>query len=220
MLEVIPAILTDDPRELKEKIRQVARLHESYGEVKRVQVDIVDGVFAKNHTVGLEALESIETSLGLDVQLMTKDPTNWVEKSVRAMAGRIIGQIEMMPSQEAFVRKVTEVGQQVGLAIDLPTPVSNLDQNILMDVDVVLVMSVKAGFGGQKFDEKALKKIKDLDKIRAHDKAPFKICVDGGINFGNIKLVVEAGADEVAVGKSLFDGDITQNIEKLKKNAS
>lgn len=212
MVDVIPAILTSDPRELEEKIRSLE------GVANRVQIDIIDGVFAENKTVALEALDGIETSALLDIHLMTKDPVTWVEKAVRALADRIIGQIEMMVSQEEFVGKVTETGTHVGLAIDIDTPVSSLDPVILNNLDVVLVMSVKAGFGGQKFSPAVLEKIKELDEIRARDNTQFRICVDGGIDAGNIKEVIKAGADEVAVGKSLFEGSMQENIEKLKKS--
>lgn len=221
MVDIIPAILTNDPKELEEKIRKlegVARLAEGDPRrTKRVQVDIVDGVFTENKTVFPEALESMETNVLLDIHLMTKDPVTWVEKCTRAMADRIIGQIEMMSSQEEFVGKVTEAGGHVGLAIDLDTPVASLDPVILNNLDVVLVMSVKAGFGGQKFDNSALQKIKELDQIRARDDTPFRICVDGGIGADNIKKVGEAGADEVAVGQSLFEGNLSDNIQELKK---
>lgn len=211
MVEIIPAILTDDTEELEHKIRQVAR-----GEVKRVQIDIVDGIFADNRTVGLEAVAPIETELLLDVQLMVKEPVDWVERCIQAMADRIIGQVEMMASQSEFVGRVTEFGHQVGLALDIDTPVSAMDPTILNNLDVVLVMSVKAGFGGQEFRKSALEKIRQLDEIRVRDDTPFRICVDGGVRPEHIAQLRQAGVDEVAVGSWLFEGDIAENIEKLK----
>lgn len=210
MLEVIPAILTNDPKELEEKISRLEGL------VKRVQVDVVDGVFAQNRSIGLEALTNIDTSLLIDVHLMTKDPIDWIEKSVRAMADRIIGQVEMMSDQFVFASKVQELGHQAGLAIDLDTPVSSIDPTVLINLDVILVMSVKAGFGGQAFEKSAIRKIKDLDELRAKEATPFRICVDGGINISNIKYIKEAGADEVAIGHLLFEGDLEENIAKLE----
>lgn len=213
MLEIIPAILTNNPQELEDKIRKVEGL------VRRIQIDIVDGVFASNKTVSLDAVANIDTSLLLDIQLMTKDPVDWVERAVRAMADRVIGHIEMMSDQMEFVAKVQETGEKIGLAVDLSTPVSALDSLVLNNLDVVLVMSVKAGFGGQEFDESVIGKIKQLDEIRARDDTPFQICVDGGINEENIAKVRQAGADEVVVGHSLFSGDITERVEVLRKAA-
>lgn len=217
MFEIIPAILTNNPKEFEEKTQALGGL------VNRVQIDIVDGVFADNKTVSLEAVASVikdlETNISFDVHLMTKDPVDWVERAAGAMAERIIGQIEMMSSQVEFIGKVTETGEKVGLALDLPTPVSALDPAVLNNLDVVLVMSVKAGFGGQEFDEGAVEKIKQLDEIRVRDDTPFKICVDGGINEENIAKVRQAGADEVAIGHSLLGEDIGERLETLRKAA-
>lgn len=214
MMEIIPAILTNNPKELQEKIALIE------GKVKRVQIDIIDGVFANNKTVGLEVLEGLETKLLIDVQLMVKEPVDWIEKSVRAMADRIIGQVEMMSDQAEFVRRVQDVAHSVGLAIDLDTPVSAIDPLLLPNLDVVLVMSVKAGFGGQEFSEIAIEKIRELDEMRKSDMLNFRICVDGGINSENINSVADAGADEVVVGHSLFEGEIEENLEKLRQAVS
>lgn len=218
MIEIIPAILTNDPRELKDKIRLVerARLAEDV-ESRRVQVDIVDGIFANNRTVALESLEGIATEALLDIHLMVHEPNSWVERVVRALADRVIGQVEMMSDQVRFIGHVQEMGSKVGLALDLPTPVSAIDPAILNNLNVVLVMSVKAGFGGQEFSKSALEKIKALDEIRSRDNTPFRICVDGGVNAQNIGGIRRAGADEVAIGQSLFAGDLAENIERLKK---
>lgn len=209
MLEIIPAILTNDPEELEAKIKQLEGL------VERVQIDIIDGVFADNKTIGLEALENLETNLLLDIHLMTKEPVEWVEHCVRAMADRIIGQVEMMSDQIEFVGRITKAGVKVGLALDLETPVSKLDPVILKDLDTVLTMSVKAGLGGQKFEQMPLEKIRELDEIRLRDTTPFRICVDGGITPEHVQEIKEAGADEIVVGSSLWEGDIAHKLEVL-----
>lgn len=214
MLEVIPAILTNDRIELEEKISMLD------GVTQRVQIDIVDGVFANNRTIDPDILGEIETSSKIDFHLMTKEPIDWVERCVRGLADRIIGQIEMMSSQVEFVGKVQEVGGfGVGLAIDIDTPISKLDSVILSNIDVVLVMSVKAGFGGQKFDDRALDKIRGLDEIRIRDATPFKICVDGGVNESNISKLRREGADEVVIGSHFFGEELRTHLEKLRKAA-
>jgi len=213
MIQIIPAILSNDIKEVGEKLAQAE------GVGGKIQIDVIDGVFANNKTVDPSALEFIETDLKLDFHLMTKEPIDWVERAVRGMADRIIGQVEMMTDQVGFVGKVSEVGLSVGLAIDLPTSISKLDPTILTNLDVVLVMSVPAGFGGQEFDRRALAKIKELDEIRIRDDTPFKICVDGGINTNNISDVVKAGADELVIGEGLFAGNIKENIDSLMKAA-
>jgi ribulose-phosphate 3-epimerase len=125
----------------------------------------------------------------------------------------------MMPSQREFVEKVTAMGIDVGLAIDLNSPVEAIDKSILTDLDVVLVMSVEAGFGGQKFDPGCIDKIAELASIKRQDATPFKICVDGGETLDTIDDVVKAGADEVVVGRRLFEGNIRENINRFMESA-
>ncbi len=187
--------------------------------VERAQIDIIDGVFAKNKTIDPSTLENLDLDLNLDFHLMVKEPINWVERCVRGGADRIIGQIEMMTDQTGFVGKVQEVGKYVGLAIDLKTPVTSIDETIINNLDAVLVMSVAAGFGWQEFDLSALLKINELDKIRERDKTPFRIIDDGGVTMEWIDEVHRAGVDEVVIGKRLFEGDLKTNIEKFTKAA-
>jgi ribulose-phosphate 3-epimerase len=209
MVQIIPAILTNNPQDLEDLLSQAE------GVVDRVQIDIIDGVFADNKTVHPSAFEKITTSLNLDFHLMTKEPINWVEAATRAMADRIIGQVEMMESQTGFIEKVQEVGLLAGLAIDLDTPVSEVDSVVLASLDVVLVMGVPAGFGGQEFNNSALTKIKTLDRIRKEEELRFSICVDGGVTEKSIADIVKAKADEVVIGKKIFEGGLKKNIEKL-----
>lgn len=213
MIEIIPAILTNDSSELREKL-------EALGEaVERVQIDIIDGVFADNKTILPDVLANEETNLLIDFHLMTKEPVFWVERCVRGMADRIFGQIEQMSSQTEFIGKVQEVGAKVGLALDLDTQVEKIEPEVFLNLDAVLVMSVKAGFGGQEFDGRVIDKIKKLDEIRSRDATPFNICVDGGINESNIGVVVKAGANEVAVGQYLFKEDLVTHVRKLMEAA-
>ena len=211
MIRVIPSILTNDPNELKEMIAQAE------GATDFVSIDIIDGKFADNKTIDPIVLADVDTNLKLDFQLMVNEPVNWVEKCASAGAERIIGHIEEMGDQIEFVGKVQEVGASVGLGIDIETPVSEIDPTILTNLDAVLVMSVPAGFGGQKFDKRALKKVKELGEIKVRDDTPYKIHVDGGISFDNISKIIKAGADEVSVGRRLFEGNLKENIDKFIK---
>ena len=213
MVKIIPAVLTASPDELRRLIAQAEEVSD------RIQIDIVDGQFAANKTIDPSILEEIDTNLKIDFHLMTKEPIDWIERCVRGMADRIIGQIEMMKSQIEFVGKVQGVGASAGLAVNIDTPIEKLDPSILNDLDVVLVMSVQAGFAGQEFDRRALDKIKRLDGIRERDDTAFKICDDGGITFDNIRKAEIRGVDEVIIGKRLFEGDIKANIENFMKKA-
>lgn len=198
-MDIIPAILTDSAEELEEKIR----VFEIMGKFKKLHLDIIDGEFAENKTVSLEAVAAIETSMAYDIHLMVSEPVLWVERCVLASAERVIGQIEKMGDQEVFVKKVLEAGLKPGLAVDLETPIERLDPMVISELDAVLLMGVRAGFGGQEFNPITLDKIEKLGLLRDAEGASFKICVDGGINSQNIKQAEEAGADEVAVGEAL-----------------
>lgn len=210
---IIPAILTKDLGEAVEKLNLLS------GVCERVQVDILDNVFANNLTIDPSQLADIETNLFIDYHLMVKEPIDWVDRCIDGQADRIIGQIEMMWSQKLFIEEVKERGLGVGLALDIDTPVEKLDPAVLYAVDVVLVMSVKAGFGGQEFSPNALGKIKELDHIRARDELSFTICDDGGMTLENSDDVHVLGVEEIAVGKRIFEGDIRTNIKEFKKAA-
>lgn len=213
MIKIVPSVLSNDPAEVR------VLLSRCEGVVDSVSIDIIDGKFADNKTIEPSILADFDTTLKIDYQLMVHEPINWIERCVHGQADRIIGHIELMRDQVEFVGKVQEVGLSVGLALDLPTQVYRLDPTILTNLDVVLVMSVPAGFGGQKFDDRALEKISKLDEIRVRDRTPYKIQDDGGITFDRIDDVRLAGVDEVSIGRKLFDGDLKQNIEKFTKAA-
>ena len=213
MIEIIPAILTDNIEELREKIGSVE------GKAERVQIDIIDGEFADNKTIDPSQLEGITTKLNLDYHLMVIEPIKWIDKCVKAGADRIIGHIEEMTSQEDFVSAVEDAGVSAGLAVDLDTPISDLDKKALKRVDVVLIMSVRAGFGGQEFDNNAIDKIYNLNKMRNEESFPFAICDDGGVTAENVDDSEESGVDEVAVGQRIFKGDLGDNLEKLFRAA-
>lgn len=207
-MEIIPGPLTNDLKELKEFFSRAE------GVVNRMQIDIVDGIFANNKTIDPSALEEVETNLFLDFHLMTKEPIYWVERCVRGQADRIIGQIEKMSDQLEFIGKIQEAGAECGLALDLATPLSYITPQTLNSIDVILVMSVPAGFAGQKFDNSVFEKIKKLNEIRKEEKARFRICVDGGITPGIVKELSKVGVDEIVVGKRIFEGDLKENIKK------
>ncbi len=203
---IIPSILTNDPNELSLLLSKAEDI------VERVQIDVVDHKFADNLTVDPEILKTAKTSLDLDFHLMVKNPIEWIDHCIQGGEHRIIGQIEEMESQKAFVEKViTE--SKAGLAVDLPTPIEKLDQEILSKVNVILLMSVKAGWGGQEFDLEVFTKIEKLDKLRKEMNLKFRICVDGGITKKLVDDMEKAGVDEVAIGRRILEGDLKENLK-------
>jgi ribulose-phosphate 3-epimerase len=213
MIEIIPAILTNDPDKLRDLLSKCE------GVVERVSIDIIDGQFADNKTIDPSLLEDIETNLKIDYQLMVKEPINWIERCVRGQADRIIGHVEQMQSQQDFVDKVMGERISVGLALDLPTPVSSLDKDVLSKLDTILVMSVPAGFGGQKFSDKAIDKIRELKKLRDEGGLNFKIQDDGGITLEKVDDIHFLGVDEVSIGRRILKGDLNANVKRFEKMA-
>lgn len=213
MIQIIPGPLSKTYNEI------VSYIEQSEDVVERFHVDIVDCVFADNQTVLPEDLQDIHTRLFLDYHLMVKEPIDWVDRSINGHADRIIGHIEMMGNQVEFVHRVTEEGFKVGLAIDIDTPVLAIEPDILGELDVVLIMCVKAGFGGQKFQKDSLKKIEEVAKLRQKENAAFYICVDGGETLETVGDVYKAGSDEVVIGKRLFDGDFATNRDRFLEAA-
>jgi len=204
---IIPAILTDD-------IDQLTSLEsKAEGVVDRIQIDVVDNKFAANSTVDPAVLKNIVTILNLDFHLMVKDPVDWIEHCVGGSKNRIIGQLEYMQSQKDFVEKVKTLGNLSGLGVDLATPLDRLDQAVLADIDVVLLMSVPAGFSGQEFNLSVWDKIKIVSDMRKKLNLKFKICVDGGVTKELVNQMEVSGVDEVAVGKRIFEPDLKENLK-------
>jgi ribulose-phosphate 3-epimerase len=217
MLTIIPAILTSQEQELEKLLSQVK------GKADRVQIDIIDGVFAKNKTIDPQVLQKINPPIALDFQLMVDEPIDWLKKCLRLsnhQEDRIIGQIEMMDDQVEFVEKVEETEALPGLGVDLTTPIADLNKDLLARVEVVLLMSVRAGFGGQKFDSRVWPKIAKLAKIRKEGNLDFKICVDGGADRKVISALVDQGVDEVAIGRRIFKGDVEKNMASYQAEVS
>lgn len=212
-MDIIPAILTSDPTELRDLVSKAD------GIVKRVHVDVIDGVFADNKTADPSVLNDLDHSLLMDFHLMVNEPVNWVEKCVRTGGDRIIGHIEMMTDISEFILEVTEAGLYAGIAFDIDTPISRIENRIIKDLDVVLVMSVPAGYGGQKFHREALGKIEELVEIRKDDETPFKICDDGGVTFEYMDDLAATSVDEVVIGQRIFQGDLAKNIAAYIKAA-
>ena len=198
MATIIPAILAKDISTFEEELKKVEMF------ATRVQMDVLDGKFIEEETVTPDVLLNIETETEIETHLMVEEPLNWVERCVAAGVTAIYGQVEKMSDKQAFITAVVEAGLRVGLAYDLATPLTGLEEWVNL-VDYVLLMGVPAGAQGQMFDEKVLEKI---EKVR--EMSPMvTIVVDGGINEENIKKCLELGGDkmEFAVGSGILNSD-------------
>lgn len=208
-MKIIPAILTDNESELDRLVL------DSDGKVDRIQIDIIDGVFANNKTIDPSILAKLNTNLNIDFHLMVKDPVSWIDKCGEKPGNRLIGQIEMMESQKEFVEEVKRKNMLVGLALDLSTLVDKLDQEVISKVDVILLMSVEAGWAGQEFNLDVWDKIGKVESLRRKLNLKFKICVDGGVTKELIQDMEKSGVDEVAIGKRIFEPDLKENLSLL-----
>lgn len=200
MAQIAPSILACDFARLGEDIKDVCDIGVDY-----LHIDVMDGAFVPNISFGsavMKSLNSIATA-PYDVHLMIENPDNLLEDFVTDNTAFITVHQEACKHLNRTVQHIHSLGVKAGVAINPATPVSVLE-NILGDVDMVLVMSVNPGFGGQKFIPVALEKIAQLDEIRKAKGYDFLIEVDGGAGTGNADALREAGCDVIVAGTAVF----------------
>ncbi len=217
MMILAPSMLSADFKELGKEIRTI----EENG-AKYLHFDVMDGIFVPSISFGMPVLESIRpgTSLVCDAHLMITEPIRYIEAFAKAGADLITIHLEACEDVEATIAKIRECGCKVGISICPETPVSSL-KDLVDKVDMVLVMSVHPGFGGQKFIPESLDKIRELKTMLDAKGLDVDIQVDGGIYTTNVAEVIEAGANIIVAGSAVFKGDTAKNtidmMEILKK---
>jgi len=214
-IKISPSILSADFSQLGAEIK---RLEE--GGADMIHVDVMDGHFVPNLTIGPPVIKALKKNCAIkfDVHLMISPVHEYIESYADAGADIITIHPEATDNLEASILKIKELKKKVGVSLN-PESKIDLINNLLDQIDLVLIMSVNPGFGGQKFIPKVLDKIKDLKKIQKERKLNFDIEIDGGINFDNCKTVIDAGANILVSGTTVFkdnDGDIKKNINLLK----
>ena len=211
---ISPSILSADFSKLGEEVLAVEKAGADW-----IHVDVMDGHFVPNITIGVPVVHSLSkvTKLPLDVHLMIENADRYLEDFISAGAKILTVHQEACPHLHRTITRIKELGIKAGVSINPATPVDHL-REILPFVDVVLVMSVNPGFGGQKFISKCLQKIKKLDEIREKKKLNFLIEVDGGINSETIQSVSRAGCDVFVAGSAIFGQgkDVKKNIKDLR----
>lgn len=196
---IAPSILSADLTHLQEEVDSVA------GEADWLQIDVMDGHFVPNLSFGAPVVKSLETKLPLDIHLMVSNPAERVMEFLALGVSNITFHAEAVPETEdrrALIAGIREKGATAGIAINPGTPVSAI-KDVVDDVDLVLVMSVQPGFGGQKFLPEVLDKVKELRA--AHP--DLMIQMDGGITVETATLCREAGANNLVAGSSVFKAD-------------
>ena len=214
-IQISPSILSADFSQLGKEIK---RLEE--GGADMIHVDVMDGHFVPNLTIGPPVIKSLKkhSSILFDVHLMISPVHKYIEAYADAGADIITIHPEATNNMDLSITKIRALNKKVGISLNPETKVDVLIDH-LNKIDLVLIMSVNPGFGGQKFMPEVLEKIRELKLIQKKQNIDFDIEIDGGINFENSKIAIEAGANILVSGTTIFksnNGDIKKNIDLLK----
>ena len=214
-IKISPSILSADFSQLGKEINNLEK-----GGADLIHVDVMDGHFVPNLTIGPPVIESLRkhTKLPFDVHLMINPVHKYIKDFANAGSDIITIHPEATKNLEESIFHIKELNKKVGVSLNPNTKINVIESHI-NNIDLVLVMSVFPGFGGQKFIPETINKIKDLKEIKDKNNYSFDIEVDGGINFSNSKDVINAGANILVSGTTIFkehNGDIKKNIETLK----
>jgi len=210
---IAPSILSADFSRLGEEIKAVEGVGADW-----IHVDVMDGHFVPNITIGPVVVEAVKraTELPLDVHLMIENPDQYLEDFVRAGSDTLTVQAEACVHLHRTIQAIKALGVKAGVALNPSTPISTIEW-ILEEVDMVLIMSVNPGFGGQKFITQALQKIKELKSMIRAKNLDVLIEVDGGINLKTIESVAKAGADVFVAGSAIFgSADYGETIREFR----
>jgi len=214
MKKLAPSILSADFTRLRDEIKAV----EEAG-ADNIHIDVMDGHFVPNITVGPMVVESIKniTSLPLDVHLMITNPDRYIKDFIQAGSSLLSIHVETCPHLQRNLSQIRELEVKPAVALNPSTPLFTLEQ-VLEEVDMVLLMTVNPGFGGQRFISKMIPKIKNLRKIIDEKHLSVELEVDGGINLENISLVSQAGADIIVAGSAVFkSADCKETVRLMKE---
>ena len=214
-IQISPSILSADFSQLGKEIKKL----EDAG-ADMIHVDVMDGHFVPNLTIGPPVIKALKknSSLPFDVHLMISPVHKYIESYASAGADIITIHPEATNDLSGSINKIKEFRKKVGVSLNPETKIETIEK-FLDQIDLILIMSVNPGFGGQKFMPEVLKKVKELDEIRKNLKLNFVIEIDGGINFENSKLAIESGVDILVSGTTIFknnNGDIKKNIDLLR----
>ncbi|MBH00385.1 MAG: ribulose-phosphate 3-epimerase [Candidatus Pelagibacter sp.] len=214
-IQISPSILSADFSQLGNEIRNLER-----GGADLIHVDVMDGHFVPNLTIGPPVIKALRkyTKLPFDVHLMISPVHKYIKDYADAGSDIITIHPEATDNLKNSIKHIRNLKKRVGVSLNPDTPVKKVI-NHLVNIDLILVMSVYPGFGGQKFMPEIIKKIEELSYIRGRENLNFDIEVGGGIDFSNSKLVIEAGANILVSGTTIFrenKGDIKKNIKILK----
>ena len=208
---IAPSLLAADFFDLSSQMKLLKE-----GNIEVLHLDVMDGMFVPSISFGMPVISSLRKSVDFffDVHMMVENPERYIEDFYNSGADGITIHFEACKHIDRCISQIKSLGLRSGISINPATPVSLLE-NIVSEVDMVLIMSVNPGFGGQKFIPYSLDKIKELSKMREKKNQKLLIQVDGGVGVDNIKALSDAGVDEFVAGSSVFKGNILKNIKAL-----
>lgn len=211
MIKLSPSILACDYNILGAQVKEAVDAGAQY-----MHLDVMDGLFVPSISLGMPVIASLRKSTDVifDTHLMINEPIRYIEEFVKAGSDIITVHVEACEDVKATVEKIKSFNVKAGVVINPDTPVEKLLPYIDM-VDMILLMSVNPGFGGQKYIDSVTEKIKAVRKIIDESGKNIELEVDGGVNMSNIDIVLEAGADVIVAGSAVFGGDITENVKKF-----
>lgn len=214
-IHIAPSLLAADFMHLEDDVK---RCHSSGSTV--LHCDVMDGHFVPNLTFGPPIISQLRkiTALELDVHLMIETPERSIEQYASAGADAITVHVEVSPHLHRTLARIKELGCKAGVALNPSTPVSSIE-HVLSLCDIVLIMSVNPGFGGQKFIPIALEKLASLRVLQQSGRGDFMVSVDGGVDVTTAPLVVEAGAERLVSGSALFGPNFNSNMQRLRQAA-
>ncbi|MGE8081803.1 ribulose-phosphate 3-epimerase [Peribacillus loiseleuriae] len=213
MIKIAPSILSANFAKLGEDIKDVER-----GGADYIHVDVMDGHFVPNITIGPLIVDAIRpvTQLPLDVHLMIENPDQYVDMFAKAGADIISVHVEACPHLHRTIQLIKSTGAKAGVVLNPHTPVSAI-HHVIEDVDLVLLMTVNPGFGGQSFIHSVLPKIREVADLVAEKNLDVEIEVDGGVNPETARLCVEAGANVLVAGSAIYNQqDRSQAIQSIR----
>ena len=213
MYRLSPSILAADFGRLADEIANVEKAGASY-----LHFDVMDGHFVPSMFFGMPVLKAVRTcsALKLDVHLMIEEPDRYLKEFRESGADIITVHAEAARHLHRTVERIHELGAAAGVALNPATPLCALDY-ILPDVDMVLIMTVDPGFGGQTFIPASLDKIRELKRLRTERGLSFDIEIDGGVRASNVGDAIRAGANVIVAGTAVFCGNIQENVKDLHR---